>query len=322
VDDLLDVARITSGKVELHCRQVDLNEVLNTSVEASKVAIDQRKHELLIETTSEPVWVDGDFDRLTQIFSNLLSNAARYTDAGGRITLRLQRDGEHAVLTVADTGIGIALADLRQVFDLFSQVRSHQGRAGGGLGIGLSLVNSLVTLHHGSVTALSPGPGAGSTFEVRLPLSTIIASPQLSDQDHLPRLVPRRRILVVDDNVDAAGSLATVLEFEGHEVTIAHDGQEAVMKAAGFDPDIVFLDIGMPTMNGIDAARRLRNLPTGGRMLLIALTGWGQASDRERTREAGFDIHLVKPVDLDAINELLASNAPRADESKHAGRAS
>jgi PAS domain S-box-containing protein len=321
VDDLLDVARITSGKVELHRGQVDLNEALNASIEASRVAIDQRSHELVMETVGEPVWVEGDFHRLTQVFSNLLSNAAKYTDAGGRIALRLRRTVDAATVTVTDTGIGIPTADLRLVFDLFSQVRSHQGRGGGGLGIGLSLVKSLVSLHNGTVTASSAGPGAGSTFEVHLPLARSVTAPKLSERQDRPRPVPRRRILVVDDNVDAAASLATVLEFEGHDVTVAHDGQEAVMKAAGLNPNIVFLDIGMPTMNGIDAARRLRSLPSGERMLVVALTGWGQLSDRARTREAGFDIHLVKPVDPDAIRELLASNSPRLGDNERVGEA-
>ena len=315
VDDLLDVARITSGKIELRTRPLDLRDVLVASTEASRVAIDARRHELVLEPGSATLCVNGDFDRLVQVFSNLLSNAAKYTEAGGHIVLSARHHGGEACIAVTDTGIGIPAADLRHVFDLFSQVRAHQGRAEGGLGIGLSLVQSLVSLHGGRVSVESAGPGKGSTFTVHLPLWDVTPDVRNRASATQPAATPlRHRILVADDNVDAAASLATLLELDGHEVTVAHDGEEAVMKATGFRPTLAFLDIGMPKLNGIEAARRLRALPTGGGAVLVALTGWSQASDRERTRAAGFDYHLVKPVQPQALTEVLAKHpAPDGD---------
>jgi PAS domain S-box-containing protein len=308
VDDLLDVARITSGKVELRRRRLDLRQVLAASVEASRPAIDVRGHALRVEAGQEDVAVEGDFDRLIQVFSNLLSNAAKYTHQGGRIELTLVREGDHAVVSVIDSGVGIPSEDLTRVFDLFSQVRTHQRHAEGGLGIGLSLVRSLVALHGGSVIAESAGTGAGSQFTVRLPLLKSRSSNRRVNNEGAARArVPTRRVLIADDNADAAGALATLLQLEGHDVVVAHDGEEAVMKASNFRPDLVFLDLGMPVMDGFEAARRLRALPDGEGIFLIALTGWGQASDRQRSREAGFDRHLVKPVDSAALTEVLTA---------------
>jgi len=308
VDDLLDVARITSGKVELRRRRVDLRTVLAAAVEASRPAIDSRQHVLRVDSGQEEVSVEGDFDRLVQVFSNLLSNAAKYTDQGGRIDLTLSREGDDAVVTVVDSGIGIPAADLPHVFDLFSQVRAHQRHAEGGLGIGLSLVRSLLGLHRGSVVAASEGPGAGSQFTVRLPLlKTVSLSPVTNSGRSARARVPSRRILVADDNADAAGALAMLLELEGHDVAVAHDGNEAVMKAFNFRPDLVFMDLGMPVMDGFEAARRLRTLPYGERIFMVALTGWGQTGDRERSREAGFDRHYVKPLDAAALTEVLTA---------------
>jgi CheY-like chemotaxis protein len=252
--------------------------------------------------------VEGDFDRLVQVFSNLLSNAAKYTDRGGRIDLKLSREGDYAVATVVDSGVGIPAADLPHVFDLFSQVRAHQRHAEGGLGIGLSLVRSLLALHGGSVIGTSGGTGAGSQFTVRLPLLTTASSSPVMDTGRSARArVPSRRILIADDNADAAGALATLLELEGHDVTVAHDGNEAVMKASNFRPELVFMDLGMPVMDGFEAARRLRALPCGEDVLLVALTGWGQAGDRQRSREAGFDRHYVKPLDTAALTDVLTA---------------
>jgi PAS domain S-box-containing protein len=310
VDDLLDVARISSGKIELRRRPLDLRDVLAASAEAVRVSIDTRRHELVLEPGSEVICVDGDFDRLVQVFSNLLSNAAKYTEVGGRIHVSTQREGREICVAVADTGIGIPVADLRHVFDIFSQVRAHQGRSEGGLGIGLSLVQSLVSMHGGRVTVSSEGPGKGSTFTVHLPLwDAVPGRPDLSSREEHPAVAVRHRILIADDNVDAAASLATLLELDGHEVTVAHDGEDAVMKATAFRPTLAFIDLGMPKLNGFEAARRLRALPLGGQAVLVALTGWGQASDRERTREAGFDFHIVKPVQPQALAEVLSQRS-------------
>ena len=303
VDDLMDVGRITTGKIELRRESVTLREVLAASVEASRAAMDGHGHRLVIESSAEELTVAGDFDRLTQVFSNLLSNAAKYTDAGGTIKLRVAREGGEGVVSVADNGIGIPAADLPGIFDMFSQVRSHRGHAAGGLGIGLSLVRQLVELHGGSVQVVSPGEGHGSTFSVRLPLAAITPE-RAADATEAPA-APRRRILVVDDNEDAATSLAMLLEQLGHEVVTASDGEEGVTKAATFCPHVVFLDLGMPRMDGAEAARRLRTLPDGGQTVLIALTGWGQEQDRQRTRAAGFDHHLLKPIEPDSLERLF-----------------
>jgi PAS domain S-box-containing protein len=313
VDDLLDVARISSGKIALRKEPVALREVLTQSVEATRAAIDANEHELVVDTGGEDLIVQGDFDRLTQVFSNLLSNAAKYTERRGRIQITLRREEDAATVEVTDTGIGIPQDDLGHVFDLFSQVRVHQGRVEGGLGIGLALVRSLVSLHGGSVTARSGGTDRGSTFIVKLPLRPADA-PSRSDGEHAeePRAASHRRILVVDDNQDAAASLAVLLDLEGHEVMVAHDGLEAVQKAERFNPDVVFMDLGMPKMDGIEAARHLRALPGGRNVVLVALTGWGQTTDRQRTHSAGFDAHLVKPVDSDVLAELLAAERPRS----------
>jgi CheY-like chemotaxis protein/anti-sigma regulatory factor (Ser/Thr protein kinase) len=254
----------------------------------------------------------ADFDRLVQVFTNLLSNAAKFSAAGSSIRLQVETDGAEAAVRVVDRGIGIDREDLHRVFDLFSQVRSHQEQLEGGLGVGLAIVRSLVSLHGGTVGAESEGAGTGSTFVVRLPVST----PRLADcssPGQQTRTGPHcsRRILVVDDNVDAGDSLAALLQLHGHDVVVARDGVEAVREATGFGPDVIFLDLGMPRMDGCEAARRIRALPGGGAIHLVALTGWGQAVDRQRTHDAGFDRHLVKPVDEAALLEVL-ENAPVA----------
>ena len=309
VEDLMDVSRITTGKIELRRERVTLREVLAASVEASRAAIDARGHRLVIEPGAEEVNVDGDFDRLTQVFANLLSNAAKYTDSGGTIELRVAREGGECVVSVADTGIGIPAADLPGIFEMFSQVRSHRSHADGGLGIGLSLVRQLVELHGGSVQAASPGEGRGSTFSVRLPLSEPAAA-IAPERETIATETPadhRRRILVVDDNVDVATSLAMLLEQLGHEVVTAFNGEEGINKAAAFCPHVVFLDLGMPRMDGVEAAKRLRTLPDGARTILIALTGAGQKYDLERTRTAGFDHQLLKPIEPNSLEQLISA---------------
>jgi PAS domain S-box-containing protein len=310
VDDLLDVGRISSGKIELRRDKLALPAILTSSAEAARAAIDTHSHQLIIEPAAEELWVEGDFDRLTQIFSNLLTNAAKYTERGGRIELRVSRKGNYAVVNVSDNGIGIPSDDLPHVFELFSQVRLHQGRSEGGLGIGLAIVRKLVEMHQGTVSVCSDGSGKGSTFTVRLPLLSDGAATPVSLHTKLPSSVPPRRILVVDDNTDAAVSFAVLLEHQGHEVATAHDGEEAVAKARVLRPHIVFLDLGMPRMDGFEAAKHLRALSDGEPMTLVALTGWGQKRDHERTREAGFDWHLLKPIDGNELDKILAASPP------------
>jgi len=254
----------------------------------------------------EPLFVHGDCDRLTQIFSNLISNAAKYTDDEGRIRLNIRREANEAVVQVSDTGIGIPADELTHVFDLFSQVRAHQGRTAEGLGIGLALAKQLIDIHGGRVKVQSAGLGKGTTFTVHLPLLEV--KQEETRRPQKIRAVPktrRLRILIADDNVDVAASLQMLLEIQGHEVLAAHDGMDAIEKAGKADIDIALLDIGMPRMNGIEAARRLRGMATASNALLVAITGWGQDDDRERTRAAGFDYHLVKPVDPLRLAEIL-----------------
>ena len=311
VDDLLDVGRISSGKIELRRAHIVLTDIVRASAEAARTAMEMHAHELIIEPGTEELWVDGDFDRLTQVFSNLLTNAAKYTERGGKIEVGVRREGNCAVVSVADSGIGIPSADLPHVFELFSQVRAHQGRAEGGIGVGLALVRKLVEMHRGTVLAASEGSGKGSTFVVRLPLSLGVSTPEVRSSIAVQLPVPPRRILVADDNQDAALSLAMLLEHQGHEVETAHDGEEAIEKARSLRPEIVFLDLGMPRMGGIEAAKHLRLLAGSQPMILVALTGWGQTQHHQRTREAGFDWHLLKPIDRNELEKVLAAAAPR-----------
>jgi CheY-like chemotaxis protein len=275
-------------------------------VEASRPLIDSGGHELTVTLPPDPVLLDADPTRLAQVFLNLLNNAAKYSDRGGHIRLSVVRDGSEVVVSVRDTGIGIPASHLSHVFEVFVQVDTAWHRVQGGLGIGLSLVKEFVELHGGTVEAHSDGPGKGSAFVVRLPAAASCATdPPTAAAE--PSRAPRRRILVVDDNRDAAESLAEMLEIMGHEVRAAHDGEAAGVAAAEFRPDVVLMDLGMPKVDGYEAARRIRAEPWGNEPLLVALTGWGADEDRRRTHEAGFDRHLVKPVALDALTELLAT---------------
>ncbi len=307
VDDLLDLGRITAGKIELRRKCVSLTELVQASIEATRVFIDFHRHELDIEMPEQDILVNVDPERMTQVIANLLSNSAKYTDDGGRITLRLSVEQGVAAISVTDTGIGIPRDDVEHVFDLFSQVRIHQGRSEGGLGIGLALVKSLVTMHGGTVRAFSQGPGYGSTFTVELPLATLAEQESSEMPAHDTPLVASqaRTILLADDNIDSAQSLAVLLSLEGHTVVTAFDGAEAIEKVSLVHPDVVILDLGMPKMNGLEAARRIRELPQGSTIKLIALTGWGQESDRQRTQEYGFDHHLVKPLDLHELSAIM-----------------
>jgi signal transduction histidine kinase len=308
LDDLLDISRVTRGRLELRKQRVTLAEVVASAVETSRPPVEAGGHELTVTLPAEPVYLEADPIRLAQVFLNLLNNAAKYTEKGGRIRLTAQREGQEVVVSVTDTGIGIAPQHLPHLFDMFSQVTSALERSQGGLGIGLSLVKGLVEMHGGSITARSDGPGKGSEFIVRLPVAI---SPQVPDQR--PAVEPEKlcpagcRIVVADDNRDAAKSLAMLLRIMGHEVHTAGDGEEALALAAKFRPDVALLDIGMPKRDGYETARSIRQEPWGGAMTLIALTGWGQEEDRRQALEAGFDAHMVKPVDPDMLEKLLGS---------------
>jgi PAS domain S-box-containing protein len=311
VDDLLDVSRIARGKLELRRAPLMLRDVIERAVESVKSVIEAQGHELSIDLRAPTLYVDGDSDRLTQVFANLLSNSAKYTDRGGQIALIAERSDEEALVTVRDDGIGIPAEALAAVFEMFAQIRSHQGRSDGGLGIGLALVRNLVELHGGTVVAQSEGPGLGSTFTVRLPLveATSIA-PQPEEQQTFQ--AEGRRILVVDDNEDAALSLATILRERGNEVRTVFDGVQAVRIAADFGPEIIFMDIGMPRMDGIEATRQIRAQAPALPPVIVAVTGWGQDADRQRTRAAGFDEHLVKPVSAASLERVLIDFEKRA----------
>ena len=306
VDDLLDISRITTGKLELRKERVDLAAVLSDAVEASSPLIDRGGHQLTVSLPAGAVVLDADPTRLGQVFLNLLNNAAKYSERGGHIRLSVERDGGEVVVNVRDSGIGIPADHLPHVFEVFVQVDAEWRRAQGGLGIGLSLVKQFVELHGGRVEVRSDGPGKGSEFIVRLPMAGGAADAGPPAAASEPAKGPPRRILVVDDNRDAADSLALMLEIMGHEVRAAYDGEAGVAAASAFRPDVVLMDLGMPKLNGYEAAARIRAEPWGAGPLLVALTGWGAEDDRRRTHDAGFDRHLVKPVDPAALVKLLA----------------
>jgi len=302
IDDLLDLSRISQGKIELRRERVDLGRLVFDAIETTRPSIEQAGHAVRLQVPDRPVEVDGDVTRLSQVFTNLLTNAAKYTERGGRIDVTLSEAG---VVTVRDTGIGIPAEMLPRIFDMFTQVDRSIERSEGGLGIGLWLVRRLVELHGGTVEARSDGPGKGSAFVVALPPATGPA-PATTAQPSASAPRAGRRILVVDDNRDSATSLALMLQLMGNETRTAHDGAEGIEAAAAFRPDVMLLDLGMPRLNGYDAARKIREQPWGRNLVLVALTGWGQDSDRARSREAGFDHHLVKPVEPATLERLLA----------------
>jgi PAS domain S-box-containing protein len=318
VDDLLDIARISTGKVDLKKERVELQTIIASAVETSMPLIEAGRHELLVHVPDETMLLDVDLTRVAQVVSNLLNNAAKYTPARGRIGLTVHRDGGFVVIAVSDTGIGIPPSSMPTVFEMFTQVGRNMERAQGGLGIGLSLVRRLVELHGGTVEATSEGVGRGSTFTVRLPLVVDEAAPA-----PLPHVAPAPaplaaaeepadaslRVLVVDDNIDAADTLSALLEMNGHTTRVANDGYQAIEMARDFQPQVVFLDIGLPGMNGYEVARKLRETPGMERAYLVALTGWGTREDRERSSEAGFDHHLTKPADMNTVETLLANLA-------------
>ncbi len=307
VDDLLDLSRISRGEVELQRERLDLHEVIDAAVELSRPAIVERRHRLVLHHAPVPLQLDGDFQRLTQIVGNLLVNAAKYTDPGGMIEVRTEAVDGRARVRVCDTGFGIPRDRLEHVFDMFTQVPEHRERTGGGgLGIGLALSRQLVALHGGHIEALSEGLGTGSEFVVELPLARTPAVRAAVDDRRAGRS-PARRVLVVDDNVDAADSLCKLLELDGHDVRVAHGSRAALECVEAFAPDVVLLDIGLPELDGYEVARRIRAGARGPDVLLVALTGWAQDADKRRARDAGFDRHLTKPVDIGELEALIAA---------------
>jgi PAS domain S-box-containing protein len=309
VDDLLEVSRITRGKIELRRERVELAAVVRNAVETSRPLVEAARHDLSVSVSGEPVIVEADPVRLAQVVSNLLNNAAKYTDEGGRIAVSARREGGDAVVAVRDSGAGIPEEMLPRIFEMFTQVDRTLGRAAGGLGIGLALTRSVVEMHGGRVEARSDGPGRGSEFVVRLPLAAAEGSAADGEaRDGVtPAALAPRRILAVDDNRDAADSMGMLLRLLGADVQVVYDGPAALAAIGDDRPEVILLDIDMPGMDGYEVARRLRQDPRLGDATLIALSGWGQEDDRRRAREAGFDHHLVKPVAPDALQALLAS---------------
>ena len=308
VGDLLDVSRVTLGKVQLAKERVDLATVIARAVETSRPLIDARGHRLTISIPPRAAPVEADPIRLAQVIGNLLTNAAKYTDPGGEISVALERQAEEAVIRVRDTGMGISADLLPQVFDLFIQGERSLARSEGGLGLGLTLVRRLVELHGGTVEASSEGTGKGSEFTVRLPAPAgQHAGESEAVRDDRPRHGARRNVLIVEDNIDAAQTLAMLLNLAGHQAQIAFSGDEAMDKARALRPEVVLLDIGLPGMSGYSVARQLRAEPGFAGTILIAMTGYSQEEDRRRSREAGFNHHLVKPVKLEVLKELLES---------------
>jgi len=310
VDDLLDMSRITQGKIELRKDHVELTPILDQAVETARALLESRHHDLTVTLPSGPIYLRADAARLAQVVGNLLSNASKFTDDGGHIGLAVEREGKNVVIRVRDTGIGIAAADLPRLFDMFTQVDTSLERSRDGLGIGLTLVRALVEMHGGAVEARSAGLGQGSEFVVRLPTVAEAPKPGPRPTKGATARPVRRRVLIVDDNQDGAESLAVLLQLGGHETHTAHDGQQAIEDAERLRPDIVLLDIGLPRLNGYEVCRRIREQPWGKELSMVAVTGWGQQEDRRRSQEAGFDTHIVKPVEPEALMDLLASLPP------------
>jgi PAS domain S-box-containing protein len=310
VDDLLDISRISRNKLELRTARIALSSVIENAIETARPLIAAKGHTLTVQLPPESLYLDADLTRLAQVFWNLLNNSAKYTDPGGHITLNAERQGDEVVVRIKDTGIGIPAVVLPRLFEIFSQVDQSLERSQGGRGIGLALVKGLVEMHGGTVEAHSAGPGTGSEFVVHLALAQEEVNAVNRPVREAPAATVRRRKLVVDDNRDAAASLAMMLSLLGHDTRIAHDGLDALELAEAFRPELVLLDIGLPRLNGYDSCRRIRQQLWGKEILIVAVTGWGQEEDRRRSQEAGFDRHLVKPVAMAALEQLLAESLP------------
>jgi PAS domain S-box-containing protein len=308
VDDLMEVSRITRGKIELRKEPVEVAGVVRSAVETSRPHIEAAGHQLALALPPDPLMLDGDPVRLTQVVANLLNNAAKYTEAGGQIWLTVRREGDRVAISVRDTGRGIPPDMLPRVFELFMQLDRNDAGSQGGLGIGLTLVKNLVEMHGGSVRAHSEGIGRGSEFVVRLPLA---ATPRpegfLGPKARSSAVLAPRRVLVVDDNRDAADTMGMLLKLLGADVLVVYNGPDALQAVTTYQPAVVLLDIGMPGMDGYEVARRIRQQPISQDVRLIALTGWGQESDRNRSQAAGFDYHLIKPADVSVLETLLVS---------------
>lgn len=306
VDDLLDISRITRGRLNLRKFHIKLDDIIQTVVESSRPLIEEASHELIVEVPEQPIYVHADPNRLAQALSNLLNNAAKFTPDGGRIWLAAERRNGEVAISVRDTGIGIPEDMLEQIFEMFTQVDRWQGKSQVGLGLGLTLVKSLVQLHGGSIHVTSAGSGRGSTFTIRLPIVPDEAREKhdapIEQEAEKPAGL---RVLVVDDSKPAADTLSKVISLLGNDVRTAYNGEQALSWTEEFQPQVILMDIGMPGMNGYEAAQRIRQQSNGNNILLIALTGWGQASDRDRTKEAGFDHHIVKPAEPAQLRHLL-----------------
>jgi CheY-like chemotaxis protein len=313
IDDLLDVSRISRNTLELRRERTDFGEILERAVEASKPLIESNGSQLIVHNCMKSVWVDADPIRLAQVFSNLLNNAAKYgktPQSAGQITLTVESPGDTVIVRVKDMGIGIATHQLPRVFDMFTQVGRSIDQSEGGLGIGLALARRLVEMHGGAISARSEGVGKGSEFIVTLPRVASEARPSLPEQQSANRPL-KRRILIADDNPDVVEAFEIMLETLGHEVQTAHDGFEVLEKAEQFRPEIAVLDIGMPRLNGYDAARQLRQRPWSSDLILVAVTGWGSDKDKRESQEAGFDVHWVKPIDPVEFGEWVGGQANR-----------
>ncbi len=303
-DDLLDVSRITRNRIELRRERIDLRTAIRSAIETIEPLSDAAGHVLAVDLPEEPLWVYADFTRLAQAFANLLDNAAKYTDRGGRISLSAAASADNAVVTLTDTGIGIDPAFLPSIFDMFVQIEQGSIRARSGLGIGLALARRLIELHDGHIEARSAGAGSGTTFIVTLPM--VAAADDQKARIEIARAAARCRVLVAEDIPDAAEMMRLMIECMGHDVRVAADGVQALAVAEEFDPQIALLDIGMPRMDGYEAARRIR-AALGRRVVLVALTGWGQEQDQRRAYSAGFDYHVTKPAEPDVLESLIAS---------------
>ena len=309
LDDLVDIARLTRGTLSIERAAVDIADAVQRAAETAAPLINAARHRVQIELPPEPLTVEGDLHRLTQLLANVLNNAARYTPQGGRITLRALRDDGWATLQVRDTGRGIEPRLLERIFDMFVQERPALERVGGGLGVGLALARRIAEAHGGTLAAHSEGAGKGAEFTLRLPLHGKARPPAQVEAPRAAKPLLARRVLVVDDNVDAAATLEVLLKSLGHEACAAYDGHQALRLAVEFRPDVVLLDIGMPGLDGYEVARRLRALKPAHPMRIVAITGWGQETDRSRSREAGFDVHLVKPVDPTLLTKVIGSSS-------------
>ena len=311
IDDLLDVSRITRGKLQLRKERLELAAAVRDAVDIARPLIDAAGHALEVRLPQDSVYLDADPVRLAQVLSNLLNNAAKYTERGGHIWVTAERVDAEVRLSVRDSGIGIPAEALTAIFDMFSQVDHSLERTHGGLGIGLTLVKHLVEMHRGTIEAHSGGIGQGSEFVVRLPVVAPAVSASHPLDDNGPALPAKCRILIADDNGDAADSMGAMLRLMGNEVRVVHDGVQAVEEAEAFRPDVILLDIGMPRLNGYEAARRIRSAWWSKGMTLVAITGWGQDDDRRRARNAGFDCHLTKPVEFASLQLLIAESQAR-----------